>query len=87
VPLKITESSWVAVRILPSVHTNPVWVTVGEKPVRASKRSAEWCVKAVETCWSQKAGQIRKTERDAAKKAYDDAKTVYERAAAEATKD
>ncbi len=87
VPLEIKESSWVAVRILPSVHTNPVWVTVGEKPVRASKRSAEWCMKAVEQCRSQKVNQIRRSERDAAKQAYDEAKLIYERVLAEATND
>lgn len=82
-----TRSSWVAVRILPSVHTNPVWVTVGDKPVRASKRSAEWCIKAVEQCWSQKGKGIRSSERSAAKQAYDEAKTIYERVLAETTKD
>lgn len=87
VPLEIKESSWVAVRILPSVHTNPVWVTVGDKPVRASKRSALWCIKAVETCWSQKARGIRSSERVTAKHAYDEAKAIYERVLAEATKD
>ncbi len=87
VPLKIKESSWVAVRILPSVHTNPVWVTVGGKPVRASKRSAEWCIKAVDQCWKQKVNQIRKTERAAAKQAYDEARTIYQRVLAEATRD
>ncbi|HEX7379179.1 MAG TPA: CehA/McbA family metallohydrolase [Pirellulales bacterium] len=87
VPLEIKESSWVAVRILPSVHTNPVWVTVGEKPVRASKRSAAWCVKAVEQCWRQKVNQIRKAERDVAKQAYDSAKASYERVLAEASQD
>lgn len=87
VPLEIKESSWVAVRILPSVHTNPVWVTVGEKPVRASKRSAAWCVKAVEQCWRQKVNQIRKAERDVAKQAYDAAKASYEQVLAEAAND
>ncbi|MEQ2005342.1 MAG: CehA/McbA family metallohydrolase [Limisphaerales bacterium] len=79
VPLEIKESSWVAVRILPSVHTNPVWVTVGDQPVRASKRSAEWCIKAVEQCWSQKGKGIRSSERATAKQAYDEAKSIYER--------
>ena len=79
VPLEIKESSWVAVRILPSVHTNPVWVTVGDKPVRVSKRSAEWCIKAVDQCWSQKGKGIRSSERSAAKQAYDEAKSIYER--------
>jgi len=87
VPLEITKSSWVAVRILPSVHTNPIWVSVGDKPVRASQRSAEWCIKAVDQCWSQKSKQIRSTERDAAKRAYDEAKAMYERILAETTRD
>ncbi|MFM9090699.1 MAG: CehA/McbA family metallohydrolase, partial [Verrucomicrobiota bacterium] len=36
---EITRSSWVALRILPSAHTNPVFVLVGDRPVRASRRS------------------------------------------------
>lgn len=87
VPLDIKESSWVAVRILPSVHTNPVWVTVGDKPVRASKRSAEWCIKAVDQCWSQKGKGIRVAERATAKLAYDQAKAIYERILSETTHD
>lgn len=87
VPLEITKSSWVAVRILPSIHSNPIWVSVAGKPVRASQRSAEWCIKAVDQCWSQKSKQIRSTERDAAKRAYDEAKAMYERILAETTRD
>ncbi|MBI5769535.1 MAG: CehA/McbA family metallohydrolase [Verrucomicrobia bacterium] len=86
VPLETKESSWVAVRILPSVHTNPVWVTVGDKPVRASKRSAEWCIKAVDQCWSQKGRGIRSAERATAKQAYDEAKSIYERILSETTR-
>src|SRR6185436_3627079 len=35
VPLE--RSSWVALRILGTAHTNPVFVVVGGKPVRASR--------------------------------------------------
>lgn len=73
----IERSSWVAVRIYPSSHTNPVWVTVGDAPVRASKKSAEWCLKSVDQCWSQKAPNIRPAERDAAQAAYDAARQAY----------
>jgi len=52
VPVK--ESSWIAARTLPAAHTNPVFVLVGDKPVRASKTSAEWCLNAVNQCWTQK---------------------------------
>ena len=70
-------SSWVAVRIFPSVHTNPGYVVVGDEPIRASRRSADWCVKAVETCWNAKRDQIRDEDRDAAEKAYNEAAAAY----------
>ena len=73
----IDRSSWVALRILPSAHTNPVFVLVGGKPVRASRRSAQWCLKAVDQCWSQKVPQISERERPEAQRAYDHARRVY----------
>jgi hypothetical protein len=79
----IDHSSWVAVRILPSVHTNPVFIEVGDKPIRASRRSAEWCRKAVDVCWNSKKGQIRESEQAAAKKAYDEAAAIYDKAITE----
>ena len=33
------QSSWVALRIFPSAHTNPVFVEVDGKPIRASSRA------------------------------------------------
>ena len=57
VPIK--KSSWVALRIYPSSHTNPVFISVGGKPIRASKKSAEWCLKSVDQCWSKKEPAIR----------------------------
>ncbi len=74
----LPHSSWVAVRILPSVHTNPVFVEVGGKPIRASKKSAEWCRDAVGVCWNSKKGRIREPEQTAAKAAYDKARAAYE---------
>ncbi len=79
----IERSSWVALRIFPSSHTNPVFVVVGGKPIRASRRSAEWCLKAVDQCWSQKAPRISATERGEAEKAYEYARQVYRRILAE----
>src|SRR5262249_33721463 len=61
VPIK--HSSWVCLRILPSSHTNPVFVLVDGKPIRASKKSAEWCLKGVEQCWKQKKKDTREKER------------------------
>ena len=42
----IDRSSWVALRILPSSHTNPIFALVAGKPIRASRQSAEWCLRA-----------------------------------------
>ncbi|MFO1002769.1 MAG: CehA/McbA family metallohydrolase [Planctomycetaceae bacterium] len=76
-PVELKQSSWVAVRILPSVHTNPVFVEVAGKPIRANRRSAEWCEEAVKVCWNAKQNNIRPEERDAAKVAYEQAAEVY----------
>ena len=75
--VKIDRSSWVALRILPSSHTNPIWVMVGDEPVRASKRSAEWCLKSVDVCWSQKERTYKADEKEQAIKDYEHARTVY----------
>lgn len=75
----IAKSSWVALRILPSSHTNPIWVMVGDKPVRTSKESIAWCVRAVDQCWSQKENRIRLTERGDASRAYQAAKAEYQK--------
>jgi len=78
--VKIDRSSWVALRVLPSSHTNPIFVLVGDKPIRASRRSAEWCLKGVDQCWSQKERFIAKgdpKELEQAKRDYDHAREVY----------
>ncbi len=82
VPIK--HSSWVCLRIFPTSHTNPIFVLVDGKPIRASKRSAEWCIKAIERCWEQKKPQIRKAEQTEAKKAYDEATVHYRKILEEA---
>ena len=82
----VERSSWIAVRVLASAHTNPVFVLVGGKPIRASRRSAEWCLDAVNQCWTQKAAQIRAAERDAARAAYDHARDVYRQRITESEK-
>jgi hypothetical protein len=75
----VERSSWLALRILPSVHTNPVYVIVDDKPIRSSKRSADWCRKAVDVCWEQKAQRIRPEEKEAAAAAFEHARVTYER--------
>ena len=79
----IEKSSWIAVRILPSSHTNPIFVIVDGKPIRASRRSGEWCLAAVSQCWSQKQVAISASEKETARKAYDHAREVYQQRIAE----
>ena len=71
------RSSWVALRVYPSCHTNPIFVEVDGKPIRASKRSAQWCQQAVDVCWNSKVNNIRPFEREAAKAAFDEARSAY----------
>ena len=74
---KPTKSCWVALRIFPTCHTNPIFVEVGGQPIRASRRSAQWCLDAVDVCWKQKERAIRMEERPAAAAAYDAARKAY----------
>jgi len=73
----IEQSSWVALRIYPSSHTNPVFIKVGGKPIRASKKSAQWCADSVDQCWKKKSPHIREEELTDAKQAFDQAKAIY----------
>ncbi|RLS76172.1 MAG: hypothetical protein DWI00_06755 [Planctomycetota bacterium] len=73
----IEKSSWAAIRIFPNAHTNPVFVIVDEKPVRASRLSAEWCLKSIEQCWKAKAHTYRADERPTAEADYETAKDMF----------
>jgi hypothetical protein len=75
--VNIDRSSWIALRILPSSHTNPIFVLVDGKPIRASRRSVEWCLKGVDQCWSQKERFIKAEEKEEAKQAYAHARATY----------
>jgi hypothetical protein len=82
--LKIEKSSWIALRILPSLHSNPIFIHVAGKEIRANPRSAQWCREAVEVCWKKKAPLIRPDELPAAQNAYELAKKFYAQAESEA---
>jgi hypothetical protein len=79
----IQKSSWLALRILPSSHTNPVFVVLNGNNVRASRKSAEWCRKAVEASWKLRALRIRATEKAEAQAAFEHAGSTYDRIASE----
>ena len=74
----ITSSSWVAVRIYGSSHSNPIFIELNDEPI-LRKESAEWCREAVDQCWKMKKDKFRKSEMEAAKKGYDHARAVYDR--------
>jgi len=74
---RIGRSSWIAIRILPSSHTNPIFVLVNGQPIRVSRRSAQWCLDGVDRCWEQKQRFIKSDELADARQAYDHARAVY----------
>jgi hypothetical protein len=82
----VERSSWVAVRILGSSHTNPIFILVDRKPICASRESARWCLAAVDQCWTQKAPKISKIELPDAQAAYDHARDVYRKLITECEK-
>jgi len=81
--VEVPHSSWVALRILPSSHTNPIFVLVDGKPIRASRKSIEWCLKGVDNCWSQKERFLKGDEKEQGREAYDHARKTYTRLLAE----
>jgi hypothetical protein len=74
---KVDRSSWIALRILPSSHTNPVFVVVNGKPIRASRKSIEWCLNAVDQCYRQKLPRVRVEERAEMQQFYEAARAAY----------
>ena len=80
----IDKSSWVALRHFPQLHTNPVNVIVADQPIRASADSARWCIEAIDLLWKNREKNIKPTEQDDAKAAFDRAREKYRRIAAEA---
>lgn len=84
---KPERSAWIALRIFPTCHTNPIFVEVDGKPIRASKRSAQWCLEAVDVCWNAKKGNIRESERSEAAAAFDVARDAYRKILSESYDD
>jgi hypothetical protein len=74
----LSRSSWIALRIFPSSHTHPVFAIIDDKPIRTSKRSAQWCRACVDKVWEVKSPFIRDSEKPAAVEAFDHARIAYE---------
>ena len=71
------ESGWLAVRIFPQAHTNPIWIQVNNKPMTPKKGSVAWCLRGVDVCWEQKSKFYPPAEWDAARSAYAHARAYY----------
>lgn len=85
--IDIQESSWIAVRQFPQLHTNPVNVLVAGKPIRASRRSALWCIGMTELVWKNRQRTIAPRERPDAEKAFQKTLLRLREIANEAKKD
>lgn len=80
----IRRSGWIAVRQFPQLHTNPVYVIIDQKPVRADRRSALWCAESVRLLWKNRRRFIDIQEQPEAEVAYRTALDRYLRIAQEA---
>jgi hypothetical protein len=79
----VERSSWVAIRQFPQLHTNPVYVLVAGKPIRASRESALWALACIDQLWRVRAARISASERADAERAYEEARAIYRRIADE----
>ena len=76
---ELPRSSWVAVRIHPHAHSNPIAVLIGGKPIRASRNSARWCLAGVDQCWKEKSQFYAPEELEQARADYEHARQAYRR--------
>jgi hypothetical protein len=83
----IERSSWIALRQFPEMHTNPVNVIVAGKPIRASKKSALWCLGVIDQLWRVRGAGLAENEREEARNTFDKAREIYSKIASEAYDD
>jgi hypothetical protein len=83
--IPVKQSSWIAMRILGASHTNPAFVLVDKMPIRPSRASVEWDIKALQQAFEVKRNGWRPDDYDQAKAAYDYAFEVYRKVLSETT--
>jgi hypothetical protein len=81
--VSVDRSSWLAIRSFPQLHTNPVEVLAGGRPIRASAESARWCQAVIRQLWRVREGNIAEGERAAALECFERAIAEYGRRAGE----
>jgi hypothetical protein len=79
---ELEQSCWVACRVYPHAHTNPIFVIINNKPIR-EKASIDWCLKGVDQCWKEKKRTYKPEELADAEAAYEHARKVYRQRLAE----
>src|SRR5262249_20169540 len=80
----VARSSWVGPPQFPELHTNPVNVFVGDKPIRVSRRRARRCIATIEHLRGRARNSRREPARAAARQACDEAVQKFRSLAAEA---
>lgn len=86
VTVPVSESSWIALRQFPQLHTNPVNVIVDQRPIRASRESALWCAETIKLLWKNRHQKIAERERPVAEETYQRAIQSYLKRAQEAVR-
>ncbi|HVI27933.1 CehA/McbA family metallohydrolase [Hansschlegelia sp.] len=73
----IERSSWVALRLMGAGHSNPVFVLVDNKPVRASRTSVEWSQRALLQAYDAESRQWSPADAPVAAAAFQYAYEIY----------
>ena len=81
----IEQSSWLALRTFPQLHTNPIEILVNNAPIRVSKSSARWCEETIHQLWRVRQKNIAPPEQPSAKQTFEIAINEFRHRATEAT--
>ena len=80
----IGQSSWLALRTFPQLHTNPVEVLIDNAPIRVSQSSARWCEETIHQLWRMRQKNIAASEQTAAQETFHVAINEFRRRGSEA---
>jgi hypothetical protein len=81
----IESSSWLAIRMMGAGHSNPVYVIVDSKPIRASRSSVEWSMRTVLRDFEAKSNAWSTRDAPQARAAYEFAYSTYAKIMSETT--
>jgi hypothetical protein len=81
----LSQSSWIALRLMGAAHTNPVFVLVDKMPVRASRASVEWSLRSLEEVYQANNTRWKTNDYLEARAAYEYSYAIYQKILAETT--